>query len=91
MIKCLLDRKADPSARNLEYDTPLHTIIKQQAFNGASSQKSGAKIAKYWKESSQKRVSCIIALLAYGRCDPSCQNGEGMTPLHLTVEVFPNT
>ena len=87
MIKCLLDRNADPSTRNSEYDTPLHTIFKQQAFVGVSRQKDGAKIEKNLKETSQERFRCVIALLAYGRCDPNCQNREGITPLHLAVEV----
>ena len=88
MIKCLLDKNADPSAKNSERDTPLHAIINQQAFTGAYSQKDSAKVAKNWKKAAQERVSCVVALLAYGRCDPNCQNREGMTPLHLAVEVL---
>ena len=29
----------------------------------------------------------MLALLAYGDCDPDCKNADGKTALHLAVEV----
>jgi len=33
------------------------------------------------------KQSCVLALLAYGDCDPDCKNADGKTALHLAVEV----
>ena len=35
----------------------------------------------------REKQSCVLALLAYGDCDPDCKNADGKTALHLAVEV----
>ena len=39
-----------------------------------------------FKDSSVK-LECIVALLAYGGCDPDSRTADGKTALHLAVEV----
>ena len=33
------------------------------------------------------KLDCIVALLAYGGCDPDSNTADGKTALHLAVEV----
>ena len=33
------------------------------------------------------KLDCIVALLAYGGCDPDSKTADGKTALHLAVEV----
>lgn len=33
------------------------------------------------------KLDCILALLAYGGCDPDSKTADGKTALHLAVEV----
>lgn len=85
----LLDNKADPSIRNSENDTPLHTVIKRQISVSVTTQKTSATVEKV-KEAAQEKLNCVVALLAHGECNPNCPTTGGMTPLHLAVEVHIN-
>ena len=84
----LLDKKADPSTRNSEHDTPLHTIIKKQNSISPSTLRPSTSVEENLKEAAQEKLNCIVALLALGKCNPDCQTRGGMTPLHLAVEVL---
>ena len=85
----LLDKKADPSIRNSVNDTPLHTIINRQISISISTRQASATVEKM-KEATEEKLSCIVALLAYRKCDLNCQTTGDMTPLHLAVEVHIN-
>ena len=83
----LLDKKADPTIRNSENDTALHTIIKRQISVGASTRQASATVEKMKEATAQEKLNCVVALLAHGQCDPNCPTTGDMTPLHLAVEV----
>ena len=81
-IIALIEGGANPHTRNQHGDTPLHSIIKT-----ISLAKSGSWSEEKTKKVAAKKQSCLVALLTYGNCDPNCRAGNGMTPLHLAVEV----
>ena len=87
MIMYLLDKKADPTIRNSEHDTPLHTIIKRQISTSAPTQRASAAVKEKLKEAAQEKLNCVVALLSHGKCDPNCPSRGSMTALHLAVEV----
>jgi len=73
---------ADPRTKNQHGDIPLHTIIKTNPIK--SNSWSDEKI----KKAALIKQSCLVALLTYGNCDPNYKTKNGMTPLHLAVEVI---
>jgi len=81
-IIALIEGGADPHTRNQLGDTPLHTIIKT-----VHPIKGDTWNEDKMKKAAMRKQSCLVSLLTYGNCDPNCRTRDGMTPLHLAVEV----